>query len=1047
MKPVCLTMSAFGPYSGRVQLNLEPFGGSGLFLITGDTGAGKTTIFDAVAFALYGEASGLTRTADMFRSDFAAPESKTYVELTFLHKGKTYTVHRNPKYERPKKSGTGTTTETADASLTLPDGTVVAGYRDVTAYLTDLLGITYKQFKQIAMIAQGEFQKLLLAESKDRAEIFRRVFNTELFRSCQEVLKKKEKEAKLRCEENERSILQYCSGIVLADGERYHTLSGLIEEQSIHNTEKIMNVLQEVLKEDEQDWKQAKQRSAELEQAVANQIAALTDAQHWNNAFAQLETVKKKRQELSEQQAEMNAREKELAAAEKALHTVAPAEAAYRREATLYEELVQSIHSLQKRLETQNAETLCLREEFRAEQEKEPERERLAAEADRLAKTLPQYEDAEALVRELGQLEKQLALLTEQQEKNQREKEALETEKDALNAELERTADTEVRLADCRHALEQLHKKEAEWQGIFNSAASLKVLYRSWQAQKQKFLDAQREYQEFHTQYLQKETAFFQEQAGILAEDLKDGEPCPVCGSTEHPHKAARTAGAPSEADWKQAKEKNERLQNAAQKESEQSGKLEAEYKTSAEHLHRSAQECLAGTAMPETVGKLQALAQEQLALCREEQKQKSEECDRLDAQWKERKQCEQRLAAAETRVKQTDEAIRANGEQLTALTAEQSGKQARLAMLRGALEYPSKEEAQKQLNRTQESLSKLKQALQRADEQYRRAETEQNRNQAVLADQTGRLAATQEQLEQAKEAYRQALAAGGFEKEEDYHAALQTEDELEKTRRILEEYRDACKRAQEEQSRLEQELNGKTPQNLDSLLQQKQELESQKAAEDERMQTIWSRMNANGKILKALQKSERDGKRCEEDYLLVSGLSKTANGELPGKQKLALEQYVQASYFNQIIAEANKRLLQMSEGRFQLLRREEATDFRSQTGLELDVLDHYTGKIRTVKSLSGGESFKASLALALGLSDVIQSYAGGVEVDTMFIDEGFGALDAESLEQAIRTLNGLTAGNRLVGIISHVAELKERIDRQIIVKKGVSGSTVQMTV
>jgi ATPase involved in DNA repair len=1046
MKPVKIVMSAFGPYSGKAELSLEAFGGSGLFLITGDTGAGKTTVFDAIAFALYGEASGTTRTAEMLRSDFADPETKTFVELTFTHKGKQYTVVRNPKYERPKKSGIGTTVETADAALTLPTGEVVAGYREVTGRLTDLLGINYKQFKQIAMIAQGEFQKLLLAESRDRAEIFRRVFNTELYRSCQELLKKREKEAKARCEENERSILQYLSGIRIPEEDAFG-LTEMLEEQSVHNTEKIMESLEQVQKEDERSQKELNRHSGELEKSIAEQIAAVTQAEYQNALFEKLAATQQTQLELAARSEEMSAWERELAAAEKALFTVKPQESAYLREKSQRDGLSESIAGLESRIAAQTAGLEGLRAAFAAEQEKEPEREQLSAEIDRLTKTLPQYEAAEVLGREIAQTEKELGRLKDETERYRGEKSRLETLKNTLNEALDRTADTEVRLTDCRHAQELLHTEETGLRGLLQGVSVLKTLHRETEALRARFVGSEKAYQESNTQYLQKEAAFFREQAGILASGLTEGEPCPVCGSTVHPHRAVRAQDAPGEAELKQLKESNEALQQAMQEASGQAGEKDAEYRTTAEQLRRSAAELLRPAAVPETVGVLRELAEERLSACMAAQAKKTEEQDRLTEELKRRQSCQKQLADAEQRLQETDAALAKAAEQTVSFTAALAAKGAELAALRAALEYPSRQDAQEQIGKRQERLAALKLALQSADDRYHRAKNELEGNQAVQKDQSARLTSASEQAEQAFAAYLQALASAGFPDEDSYHSALRGEQEMEDLRVSVEAYRDACKTAQVERARLEDELKDRHPQNLEALRRRKKELDAEKSSVDERLRTVWARLDANWKTLKALRAAEIQRQKNEEEYLLVSSLSKTANGELPGKQKLAFEQYVQASYFNQIIAEANKRLRSMADGRFELLRREEAADYRTQTGLELDVLDNYTGKVRTVKSLSGGETFKASLALALGLSDVIQSYAGGVEIDTMFIDEGFGALDAESLEQAIRTLNSLTAGNRLVGIISHVAELKERIDRQIVVQKGVSGSSLKVVV
>lgn len=1045
MKPVRIVMSAFGPYAGRAELELERFGGSGLFLITGDTGAGKTTVFDAIAFALFGRASGDNRTGEMLRSDFAGPETKTYVELVFLQKGKQYTVVRNPKYERPKKSGTGTTTEGADAVLTLPDGSVVTGDREVTARVVDLLGISYRQFKQIAMIAQGEFQKLLLAESRERAEIFRRVFSTELYRTAQDLLKKREKEARLHCEEIERSILQYISGVVVPEGEAYRPLAEAVGTGSIHAEEQIVALLEQLEQEDRVSWGGLKKRSEELAAVIAGKAAAVAQANSLNRSFERLAAVRSAERELSAREEEMSGREERLAAAEKALYGVRPLELAYLREKAAKESLSDSIRKLKADIAAQTKDAERLQAAFQTEQAKEPEQERRSARIDRLTKALPQYDRAEALAKDTKESSERLSALESETEQLKQKKGGLEERKAALAGELEQSADTEVRLADCRHALELLRTRENSLRGLLEELARFREMHRERSVLQQNFLQAQQRYEESDRVCRRQETAFFREQAGILAADLKDGQPCPVCGSTLHPCRAERAAEAPTEAELKQQKEQTEALRSAAEAASREAGKKNAEISATGEHLHRAAQELL--NSVPDTVGKLQTLAQEELSACAEEQKRKNGEQSQLTTLLERREKNQSLLTEAERSLQDAEAQIAQKTEQKSALTAALAEKTGELAALRTALEYPSRAQALDRIRAEQAALEEQRQNLQQADSRYHAAKNRLESSAAVAADQTARLAAAAAETERAQTAYQEKRADSGFPGESDYRAALCAEQEMDELRRSAAEYREQCGKVRAERARLEEELKEKQPQDPEKLEREQHTLEEERTDTDERLQSVRSRSEANGRTLRLLRQAGEQRRRSEEDYLLVIGLSKTANGELPGKQKLAFEQYVQASYFNRIIAEANKRLRFMTDGRFELLRREEAADYRSQTGLELDVLDNYTGKVRTVKSLSGGESFKASLSLALGLSDVIQSFAGGVEVDTMFIDEGFGALDAESLEQAIRTLNSLTSGNRLVGIISHVSELKERIDRQVVVRKGVSGSTIELMV
>lgn len=341
--------------------------------------------------------------------------------------------------------------------------------------------------------------------------------------------------------------------------------------------------------------------------------------------------------------------------------------------------------------------------------------------------------------------------------------------------------------------------------------------------------------------------------------------------------------------------------------------------------------------------------------------------------------------------------------------------------------------------------LKALKDAFRLAEETYHRLKNKLDSSQSLLGDLNKRKALAAQARQQAFTAFLNKMSECGFSDEESYRSCLKTEEEISGLRHSIQEYQKEVQAVERDLQRLISETENKQKQNMEALEAVKQRLEHEKKQLDESVKALTMRLGANEPIAKALAKAISRAAACRKEYLLLSNLSKTANGELAGRQKLAFEQYVQASYFNHIIIEANKRLKIMTNNRYELLRREDAANLHSQTGLEIDVLDHYTGRIRSVKSLSGGESFKASLSLALGLSDVIQSFAGGIEIDTLFIDEGFGALDAESLEQAIQTLAGLTEGNRLVGIISHVGELKERIDRQVVIKKSNTGSSIHI--
>lgn len=1044
MKPLKITMSAFGPYAGRTEIALDSFGGQGLFLITGDTGAGKTTIFDAIAFALFGEASGSVRSVDTLRSDFADPGVRTYVEFIFLHKGKQYSITRNPRYERPKRSGEGFTTENADATLVLPSGDVISGYREVTGKVTDLLRINYRQFKQIAMIAQGEFLQLLLADSKERGDIFRRIFNTELYLIVQRLLKDSERDARKRCENSEHSIMQYISGIVCPENEEGQAFTSQIKAANIHNAPETLTQLQSVIAKDKEGHNACKKQIDELDARIAAQITLITQAMYINKLFSDLEAAKQKKMELDERSAEIAKQKRELQDAEKAL-MVYPLEAAYLREKKSEEDLIRSIEKLEVEVLTQKQELEDLWAAYSAEKQKEPEREALSSAIGRLEKVFPQYGTAEKLEGEIQKLSKERSLLMETMEAFSRQKETLTEQKRSINDELEQLADAEIQLSEYTQKLKQLQIKQQDLLRLQSSNQELNAFQTEYTQFQERFLTAESTFKTINEEFLEKEAAFFREQAGILAVSLRDGEPCPVCGSTDHPQKALLTASAPSEADLKNVKKENDRAHQIMQDASKKAAAKNAEIQLANEHLLQAATEQFTEIEPSFLQEQITGILINALEECRRNKEETQKEIIHFQEQVEHKNKCKEQLISMEQSLKDNEETTVQNEQRKNKLNEELALKSGELKTLQNAFEYPNRSQALIAIEGWHKKLNSLKEALRKAEEAYHALNNKLEGNRTLLTDQKARLSDVVQLKVRSFSVYSDKMKSCDFLNEESYHGALKTEDEITSLKISIEQHQNAATTVEQDFNRLTAETKDEQEQDMEQLESMKAMLEHEKQELEESFQVFIARLGTNEPIASALYKAIMEAQVYQTDYLFLSNLSKTANGELASKQKLAFEQYVQASYFNHILSEANKRLLIMTNSRYELLRREDAADFRFHTGLEIDVLDHYTGRIRSVKSLSGGESFKASLSLALGLSDVIQSYAGGVEIDALFIDEGFGALDAESLEQAIQTLVGLAAGNRLVGIISHVSELKERIDRQIVIKKSNSGSSIYL--
>lgn len=916
MRPLKLTMSAFGPYAGKTELDLTALGTSGLYLVTGDTGAGKTTLFDAITFALFGEASGNTRDADMLRSKYALPETQTYVELVFFYAGKTYTVRRNPEYTRPKTRGDGTTTESASALLTLPDGSVVTKIKDVDKKIVEILGVTRDQFSQVAMIAQGDFLKLLLASTEERKRIFQKIFRTREYFDLQEALKAEAAKMGREYDRIFTVIRQQSVGVKCEESSVYFTEAKKAAAGELP-TEEVLSLFDRLIAADEREEKATEEQVSAQEAEFSAVVTRLAKAESRKRAEADLSAS---RQIFSE--------------------------------------------------ETQKNEGLL--QAVTAAKAGETEIKTLTDRIALLAAAFPDYDERERVRTELGDAERSLALSAKEQERLTKEEErmqktlaemkaeaaALETagaEKEALSSSKNRAEERKSALSGLSKALRLAGEAE-------NALAQLQEEYRKAADIAAKAKD----------EYDRKHRAYFDEQAGILAENLKEGEPCPVCGSVHHPSLAKKSPKAPDKAALEQSKADYERAQKTAEEASLAAGsaRIKAEEKQAA--LSEGAEKLFGernGEKIPDRLSMEIEAADEELK--------------EIEAQYTAAEKKSLRKAELSAEIPKTEAALSLatkkrseESEKAASLRTQKEETAKRLAALNGKLQFADKTEAEAESKALSVQKTALEQKITQAQTLYEQS------NQKIAALQAT-IAALQKTLAES--------------------AATDTAADEEKKAALLTNRRELTERSKE----------------------------------------ISARLTLNRSFATEIRRRAAEAAAVEKRWAWIKSLSDTANGNITGKEKVMLETYVQTHYFDRIIARANLRLMKMSGGQYELKRRRVAENNRSQSGLDLDVIDHYNGSERSVKTLSGGESFKASLSLALGLSDEIQSSAGGIRLDTMFVDEGFGSLDEESLSQAIGALAGLSEGNRLVGIISHVAELKEKIDKQIVVTKMPTGGSV----
>lgn len=880
MKPIQLVLSAFGPYVERTVIDFSALGEEGLFLIAGDTGAGKTTIFDAISFALYGEASGgkEKRKSKSFHSDYVSDQTETYVELTFRHRGETWWIRRNLEYQRPakkKKDGMETTTrQAADAQMRNEDtGEEILRMDDVNRRVRELLGLTQDQFTQTVMIAQGDFLKILTASSDDRKKLFRDLFHTNLYVDLQSRLQEKNR----ACADEQKALEQ----VILSAEGKIDPEAEFAEREillsycgQIQHTDALCALLARLIEQEKAAQEQARAQKKEAADQIGALIAAVTEGERVNRDFADWESKKARLAALTAGQGEIDAQRAALAAARRA----------------------------------------------------------------------QQLETDEALMRRTRRdMDAQRAALSEAQA-------ALEQAEKALPEAETRMKEAESRGGEI-HALLAQAKQMEDCLPVLGEVERLKA---ALDTQKRELQRLTADSSRAQAAYIAAQNSYYLSQAGLLARELKAGQPCPVCGSTAHPCPAQIT---------------------------------------------------------PETVTR-QAL--EQAA--------------------KRRETAEKAQSDAATRLAANRAALDEREDRLRALKIEADETRQRLAA---------------RIDAAHQAAADRQRAIDEARSAYQALDKRKTAAQSAVDAAQKQLAALEEDLRAQTEAFGQKRMAHGFEDEASYRLAKRTNAEIERLDREIRNFDEQKRTLAAQTHELEDKLSGIQRTDLAALQNRRAAALDRQAkaenAEKAMVRKLTLHESAEREIRQAnaaIQKKRGKWQIIQELYTCCAGI---AAGN--PRAKLTFEAYVQQYYFRFVVAAANKRLTRLTDGMFTLRVMREAANRVSQSGLDLEVLDRSTGQARDVSTLSGGESFLASLALALGLSDAVQSQSGQIRMDAMFIDEGFGSLDENALRSSIDVLLELADGKRLIGIISHVQELEERIDKQIVVTKTPNGSTVRMNV
>ena len=944
MRPEKLTISAFGPYADRTEIDFSRLGDSGLYLITGDTGAGKTTIFDAITFALYGQASGQVRDSAMFRSKYADTATETFVELVFSYQGKKYQVFRSPEYMAPKKRGTGLTLRKAEAQLIYPDERQpVTKARDVTRAIEELLGLDYEQFTQIAMIAQGDFQKLLLAGTVQRGEIFRQIFHTGIYQQVQLKLKDAARSRYKEYDEMRRSIAQYLDGVKLRqrEGTEAEEFAELKKGKFEGKLERSLEILKSFIDQGEKRESELLKQEQELDQKIRTMENML-------HLSAQKRNLEQKRNLASKQLEQL------LPDLEKASG-----------EAEKYKDADQKCEAL----------GLLIREK---------------------QEQLKKYQVLEQLKKELDEIRMQLKKCRAGQEANIRQEQQLHKDMEQLKKERSLLENSQLDLQKAITEKEKRTQRKSELNGLETGIREFKSLYEATKEQQKKYQAAYEKAQQQSEYYQQIFHSFLDAQAGILAQELKENEPCPVCGSLSHPHPRMISKGRTvTQEILDNEKIKLDKLEKISADQSLEAGKLKERSNASWKQIVSGAEELL-----------------EEFQEFRKEAKNGNGQAGDFRTVWKqmilminrEKEQCENLLTESDRKIREAEENTK-----------------------------------------RKKKVEKLLENLEKENDMLQEKKNSCDREQAGL---TTKASENEKQQKNAAEEIRQAHPEAGkevLEKEirEKQQEYIDLKENSRKMKETLERFQAEKARITSTIKTLEEQQKEIGEIREDEIREQYTESTMQKTELAEKRKELFSIQSGNLEIFRKVQKRKEEMTKAEAEYVWMKNLSDTANGNLNGKAKIELETYIQMAYFDRILRRANVRLMTMSSGQYELKRQEQSENRKEKAGLDLNVIDHYNGTERSVKTLSGGESFQASLSLALGLSDEIQASAGGIRLDSMFVDEGFGSLDEESLSQAVKALSSLADGHRMVGIISHVAELKDRIENKIIVTKQCSGKGV----
>jgi len=1047
MRPLKLTITAFGPYATQQIIDFAQLQGRNLFVITGDTGAGKTTILDAIAYALYGKASGNDRDGESLRSHFASPDLMTSVEMEFELSGQRYWVQRIPKQRKKRKRGEGYADQNAEAEFKFVDGKngVISGVKEVNEKIVALMGLSYDQFKQIIMIPQGEFRELLNADSKTRQDILQKIFGTEGFRRVQELF---DSQAKALMQEVSRLESQRNECIRSLDGSGYLPLATVLALPDF-NISIVMAEAKQAIEIDISNASGLQTQVNEQEQRVASKQGEIFQGKANNLKLSIRDGAYQKKITLEACQPQFYEKKLKLQLARKALGLTGVDEYRCSRKAHVQKIKVE----LAKAAEQENKAKVVAdvgQNNYQLEMDKEEKCNELLAEHARLEGLTAKVTDWDAKQTKAARLEQDLGIVKK--------------DRDTTKKQVEKTRD-EIR--DCQISLDKNRGVITQYAGkvvelekindIYGKIETLKVendrfiiLQQSAFQLEQQETEKRLKYQQTQADYEDAQNLFLEGQAGLLASKLKENDHCPVCGSDDHPQLARMTGTIFSEAELKKRIQQDKQARELYD---EVKGKYELiKADCYAQHhilsrLQKEVDIIIPGIASEISPTQLTQYIAGKLPEYQILRQGLNDEIKKLLSQKKDEKELEATLVNKTEMVSKLAAELDKLEVQYTEIFAQVASAKDAMKGLEAEVppEVRSTQALAAVLGTIKKEFDVMRRARETAEQELRASQV---RYATAVADKKGiekALTAEETELTIAQQNFMTALVLAGFTEETDYVKAKLVESEITGLENEISDFQERLRSAMDYYSQMMQEVEGLIIIDVSALEMEYLRLQRSKNDCITQRTAIVARQTHNQTMLTSICTLMESLEQKEKEHQLIGHLARIARGD--NEQKVSFERYVLAAFFNDIIDAANVRLKKMTGGRYQMSRITQKGKGGGQSGLEIEVFDYYTGQSRHVKTLSGGESFKASLALALGLAEVVQSYAGGISLETMFVDEGFGTLDPESLDTAIGCLIELQHSGRLVGIISHVPELKSSIDARLEIEACKDGSRAQFRI